>query len=275
MKVIENKLWSHLSIYADERHHNKEIRYSQPLEVKSYKELVKYIAQIAFHNPEFSLFFRGQQADFPDKTGGSSLYPSIYRPSKPGAFVLHKKDLAHRFEKLKLGEELLLKHFDLYGRHKLSKFKEMAWAILQHYEVCDTPLLDISSSLRVACSFAMMHPGDEACLFVLGVPHVNGSISYFTDVEMMNIRLLGICPPNAYRPFFQEGYLVGSFPLSEKRHSSLNFSRRLIAKFQLNRKEFWDDNFMPMPSEALYPDDEDEVKRICDHVKFEMNERLG
>lgn len=267
MKIIENKLWSHLSMNTNEKYNNKDIRSSAALEVRKYEDLVKYMAQIAFHNPEYSLFFRGQDGDYSDKSGNSSLYPSIFRASNPGQFVLHKKDLAARLERLEEGEKLLLEEFNLYGKHKLSKFKEMAWAILQHYEVCDTPLLDITSSLHVACSFAMHGNKDGGYLFVLGVPHVNGSISYFTDIEMLNIRLLGICPPNAYRPFFQEGYLVGTFPQSAHRHSSLNFSRRLIAKFYLKKENFWGDHWSEIPEVALYPDHEDEVKSICDVVK--------
>jgi hypothetical protein len=271
MKVIENRLWSHLSIHTHEKHANKEIKSSDALTVSSFQELVKHVAQIAFHNPEFSLFFRGQDGDYRDKGGNTALYPSIFRANS-SAYILRKKDLAKRFEILRRGEDLLLDRFHLYGKHKLSKFKEMSWAILQHYEVCPTPLLDITASLRVACSFALHGDKGVGNVFILGVPHVNGSISYFTDVEMLNIKLLGICPPNAYRPFFQEGYLVGSFPITEQRHSSLNFSRRMIAKFRIEKEGFWDETFPPMPLAALYPDEEDEVKDICDEVKQELRQ---
>ncbi len=39
----------------------------------------------------------------------------------------------------------------------------LRWAILQHYEVCRTPLLDVTQS--IAASFASMVNGDERYVF--------------------------------------------------------------------------------------------------------------
>ena len=273
MKIIENKLWSHLSFEDGEKYFNRDIRRSEAKPVKDYADLVKHIAIVAYHNPELSLFYRGQGGDWRDKGGNSSLFPSMYRPC-PNSFILPKKQLQKRFEVLNFAADRLLYEFDLTGKSKLNKFEEIIWAILQHYEVCPTPLLDISSSFRVACSFATMSEGDTGYLYVLGIPHINESISYFTDKELFNIKLQSICPPNALRPYFQDGYLAGTFPVAFHRSSTLNFSRRLIAKFSFKKAEFWSDLFPAIPSDALYPE-EDEVKEICENLKHQIVDEFG
>jgi hypothetical protein len=96
--------------------------------------------------------------------------------------------------------------------NKLKKFPELQWSILQHYEVCDTPLLDLKQSLRVAASFALNWTSSEGYIFVFALPYPNGTISYFSEEELVIVRLLSVCPSEALRPHFQEGYLVGTFP---------------------------------------------------------------
>ena len=60
----------------------------------------------------------------------------------------------------------------------------------------------------------------------------------------MNVRLLSACPADALRPHFQEGYLVGSFPIrSEKKQPQLDFARRLVAKIEIPKKGFWGRDF--------------------------------
>ncbi len=153
------------------------------------------------------------------------------------------------------------------GKEKLGKFPELVWAILQHYEVCDTPLIDVTSSLRVAASFALNSSPDDGHLFVFGLPHPSGSISYSVELELLNMRLLSICPPTAHRPYFQEGFLVGSFPSRRTtRHISLDLRGRLIAKFKLVGNSFWDNNFHSIPRNALFPND-DPFEAICRTIK--------
>jgi hypothetical protein len=104
----------------------------------------------------------------------------------------------------------------------------------------------------------------------LGFPHVNGSISYYVEEELVNLKLLTICPPTALRPFFQEGYLVGDFPTKLKKSRELNFSRRLIAKFRIKKLGFWDSNFTSIPTAALLPEG-DKIQDLCDGIKAEVN----
>lgn len=267
MKSIR-KVWSHLSLEDDEKSSNIDIRRSEPYEVNRFQSLVKRIATISYHNPEWSLFYRGQSSDYKNKLKLTSVYPSIYR-SKEG-LLINNNSLNDRVSTLTQAEYELLKEFqknNFDGYTKLQKFRELRWAVLQHYEVCDTPLLDLTHSLRVACSFALKSDNEYGILHVFGLPHSYGSISYFVEDELFNIKLLSICPPKAYRPFFQEGYLVGTFPSNDTERSfKLDMGRRLIAKFKLNKQKFWDAHFTAIPEEALYPNS-DPMKKVCERIK--------
>jgi len=128
--------------------------------------------------------------------------------------------------------------------------------------------LDITSSLRVACSFALRKARESAVVYIIGLPHTNGSISYYADEEQIIVRLLSICPPNALRPYYQEGYLVGTFPTTElkARTRSLDVANRLVAKFQIPKKGFWDNHFTEIPELALFPKN-DEMNEIVNRIK--------
>ena len=116
----------------------------------------------------------------------------------------------------------------------------------------------------------MHKPSHDPYILVLGLPHPNGSISFYVEQELLNVRLLSICPPRALRPYFQEGYLIGSFPSQENRRSTqYDFARRLVAKFRLNRDTFTDENFSPIPHSTLFPSG-DTIKRRCDQIKEDL-----
>ena len=268
MKAITRKVWSHLSLNDKEKHSVKEVRKSEALDVDTYSDLVKHMAYISYKNADYSLFFRAQDNDYRTQQGCSTLYPSIYRDLKNNAS--RNIIIFQRFDFLQFAEGALVREFEkqrFLGRSKIDKFREVRWAILQHYEVCQTPLLDVTHSLRVACSFALDMGREYSYVYVLGFPHVNGSISYSVEEELLNVKLLSICPPRALRPHFQEGFLVGSFPSSdESRSESLDVARRLIAKFRLNNDTFEDENFTRIPHSSLYPSN-DSIERLCKRIK--------
>lgn len=267
MKSLGNKkLWCHLSENNNNKYTNREIRLSRSKAVKSFRELVKIIASISYNSPEYSLFYRGQARDYKLQADESSLYPSIYRMQGRS---ITQDELNRRFEILKKAENKLLNSFknnNLVGHSKLANFRELVWAVLQHYEVCETPLLDITHSLRVAASFALEGSKSYGYVFVLGFPHIHGSISYYVEEELLNIKLLSICPPQAQRPYFQEGFLVGTFPATEEsKQQKHDVANRLIAKFKIQKPGFWDQNFYDIPHDALYPEN-DQVERICKEI---------
>lgn len=251
-----------------------EVLKSAPKRVETYDDLVKDVAQILHRNRNYVLFYRGQSNDYKTDDGKTTILPSIYR-KKPDKKRLMLKE---RFETLQQKTEGLKKLFrdstiKYAGTSLLNKYPEIAWSLLQHYEICDTPLLDITHSLHVACSFAFdRNEGDTGVIYVLGMPWQTDAIGYNTFEELVNLRLLSVCPPQAQRPFFQEGYLAGPFPNYQldnpKRVDQFDFSRRLIAKFEIpmHNKNFWGRGFSRIPREKLYQNN-DEIKRICETLK--------
>lgn len=245
---------------------------SEPKHVNSYDDLVKAVAQILHRNRNLTLFYRGQSSDYKSE-GKTIIMPSIFR-KKSGE---DKLGLKERFEILNKKSEGLKKLFKdsaikYAGTSLLNKYPEIAWSLLQHYEVCDTPLIDLTHSLHVACSFAFdRNEGKTGIIYVLGMPWQSDAIGYNTFEELVNIRLLSVCPPQANRPFFQEGYLAGPFPNyrldKPSRVNQFDFGRRMIAKFQIPiDKTFWGSGFGRIPKSKLYQE-KDPIKAICEKLK--------
>lgn len=271
MRSITKKVYSHKSIKSGKKYYVREVRASDALSITSFRELVEAVARITFENPDYSIFYRGQSEDILNTENETTILPSLYRV-KTGR-IIRTSSYEKRIEDLEKAEKLLLEEFErnsLEGKNKVQKFREVAWAILQHYKVCETPLLDITHSLRVATSFALSESRETGYLYLLGFPHINGSISYFVEEELVNVKLLSSCPPIALRPYYQEGFLVGTFPIPMNRAHTYDFNRRLIAKFKINVNNFWDSDFAPIPQKALYPDKKDQMKKICDDIKLNL-----
>jgi hypothetical protein len=231
-------------------------------EVQSYLSLLKKIAALSYYNPRFRLLFRGQAEDYVVNTKGepgthSSLYPAILRSTggRNRSASLHE-----RFEALAIAEEKLKKALVTRDVHR---DRLVRWAILQHYEVVPTPLLDVTQSLQAALSFALMDDRDEGYLFVLAVPQLTGPISVSIESETQVIDLAQTCPPEALRPHFQSGMLVGDYPVIDSVQSSHggkgmignNFACRLIGKFKLVDCRNWpSEGFVATSRDLLFPD---------------------
>lgn len=243
--------------------------------VKTFKDLVQNVAKLAYVNKDYILFYRGQKNDYKNKAGSSTFYPSIYRGD-----YLTKQELNYRFDLLKSASKILVYEFTnqkFYGYHELSRKKYIQWSVLQHYEVTGTPLSDITQSLRVACSFAQLKNNQKtAFIYVFALPYFTNRISINSEDDLVNIRLLSITPPDALRPYFQEGYLVGTEDITNEyeNKSELDLNRRLIAKFQIpNNDDFWTEGFDKIPENALYPTN-DRIQEICDKIKDNLSADL-
>lgn len=238
----------------------------------TYRALMEHIARISYVNKDYLLFFRGQSDDYKNKAGASSFYPSIYRGDR-----VPREDLQRRFDLLTSASARLVDAFreqKIQGASDVRRRKLIQWSILQHYEVCATPLLDFTQSVRVACSFALANkPKTDPYVYVFGLPYLTNRISINSEQDLVNVRLLSICPPDALRPYFQEGYLAGTDEVTVDYASSkdeLDFNSRLIAKFQIGRgKAFWGQGFAPIPHEALYPPN-DRILAICEQIEGEI-----
>ncbi len=236
---------------------------------------MEHVARLAYLNRDVLLFFRGQAIDHLNRAKRSTLYPSIYR----GDHLL-EADLQNRFRRLALASRRLRETFSrqkIEGHTDLSRRPLIQWSILQHYEVCPTPLLDLTQSLRVACSFSQAATAASPVLvYVLGLPYVMNRISTNSEQELVVVRLLSICPPSALRPYFQEGYLASTEDMTSefRNKAELDFNRRLIAKFAIpNSAAFWGAGLSRMPNDQLFPT-EDSMETLCDSIDFFADEAL-
>lgn len=233
--------------------------------VASFSDLVHCVAQLGSHNSRFNLFFRGQNEDYLDKKNQTKLYPSIFRPDK-GQKRLHNNVVRARFKKLQDSMKSLRANSHDLGLlfSPLSIHNEYWLSLLQHYGICFTPLLDLTQSLRVAASFALLNLEtrrfqESGYLYVLGMPHLHGCISFFADDGMTIVKLQSVCPPQALRPHFQEGYLVGRWPRTGAKQATDNFAYWLVGKYQLDNTsaDFFGGDFPPIPADALIPRDDE------------------
>jgi hypothetical protein len=245
------------------------VAHAEPYLVETYRKLVEHIAKLSYKNKDYLLFYRGQEEDYRNSQGSSTFYPNIYR----GKLTLNERK--ERFKLLRKASGALLKSFASEGIENYTEVKRrkyVRWSILQHYGVCPTPLLDFTHSLRVACSFATLnHSNEFAYIFVFALPYLTNRISTNSEHELVNIRLLSICPPNAIRPYFQEGYLAGTeditYNYDKKTKSQLDFKNRLVAKFKIpNNVTFWGGPFDKIPQYLLYPDN-DPMHDLCTRIR--------
>jgi hypothetical protein len=271
MQSITSKLPPELSKDYD----SKTISRSSPLFILTFPDLVSQIAKLAYYNKAQLLFFRGQSGDYVNRNDSSTFLPSIYR----GDYV-SKAELDFRFDNLEEACKQLVKRFEeekITGYTEFKRKKLLQWSIIQHYEVCPTPLMDFTQSLRVACSFAQLANNNEfGYIFVFGLPYLTNRISSNSEEDIINIRLLSITPPDALRPYYQEGYLAGTSDITNdyESKSELDFNNRLIMKFKIpNNSSFWGKDFNIIPKSALYPEN-DKIQNICKSVEIDLNDYL-
>jgi hypothetical protein len=77
-------------------------------------------------------------------------------------------------------------------------------------------------------------------------------MTYEVDEDLVILKLQSICPPDAKRAHFQEGYLAGTFPYDEYA-SGQNFRDRLISKFRISTTNFWGKRHKGIPWDQLMP----------------------
>lgn len=216
-----------------------EVAKSKPFFAKTYNDLIRMVAALASANPEYRFLFRGQTREYCRIFEGSYIIPSIYRLDEKGNRRRGLFDAAlERLDEAELTLKCIVPYdiWDKLGR------KVERWAVLQHYEVCATPLLDMTSSLAVACWFALhdASTGDKPIVYVFGLPYPQGPLSFDLSSGIFQLELTSLLPPIAERPVFQNGYLVGTERDLNPRDGFISdYSKRLIAKIEIdNSPEF-------------------------------------
>jgi hypothetical protein len=237
-----------------------------PFEVKSYSQLLRVVSFLNVMNKKEQLLFRGQSSEWPLVP---SLFRETWRPfadSGVGAVPLTK----HRHHYMVGLESLRRRVAELLGNEKrLPRWRPFrdrpvpAWAVIQHYEIWPTPLLDLTASLRVAASFALglRDQGDDSprdstgYVYVLAVP-IQSDPMELKDDAVQALRLNSVCPPSAERPHFQEGFLM-KWPEGEP---SPRGDSQLVARFLLQERgsTFWSKDFPQHTRASLLPSPEDD-----------------
>lgn len=262
-----------LSLLCDENIKSKNtitsIVRGNAIEVSSFYDLIMEIAELSYRNPDVMLFYRGQNNNYM-KNNIATLYPTIYRATDKSNINFDFKVLNEASIKL-IAALKADERIDSEELKEIRKIKLLQYSILQHYEVCKTPLLDLTQSIKVACSFAILNnKNDIGYIYVLGLPYINGRISVDSEEYITNVRLLSISSSAAKRPFFQEGYLVQTEFASDIENNikldELDFNRRLLAIYKFkNNQQFWGEE-RPISENTLYPNN-DIMKEICNKIK--------
>ena len=246
------------------------IRASEGYRVTTFRQVMDEVANVTISNKNYEMFYRGQTHDyknnqaayFKDRKAKSTIYPSICRPEKKDngslKYSIKKSLIVKRYEDLN-------NMIDLVRGNHGSYFKEHYYSLFQHYDILPTPLIDITQSLRVAATFAL-RKSTTGYLYVFGLPYPNQSISFFIDLEIVLIKLQNVVQVNAIRPRYQEGFLVGKYPIMPTKTNGDDLANRMVAKFLVDNThgDFWDTYFQPIPDEVLYPKDdkvEEELKK--------------
>src|SRR5690242_11176655 len=175
MQLLGRDIWSFTGHSPElKRYPQRDVRALPPARVDTFQELATRVAALSFRNPEYVLFFRGQARDYSNSAGLSSLYPSIFRSeTKKLELPLFEK----RLQDLGVAEKALVASFKFDGARRIRRHQLLRWAVLQHYVVCRTPLLDVTPSLRVACSIPEQANGHRVMLYILGLPQISGSVT--------------------------------------------------------------------------------------------------
>src|SRR5437588_9610450 len=79
---------------------------ADPFPIDNYRQLVEHVARLAYVNRSELLFFRGQNKDYLNKAGASTLYPAIYRGDQ-----LLQAELEVRFRQLDVASKTLTSLF--------------------------------------------------------------------------------------------------------------------------------------------------------------------
>ena len=252
------------------RQTSREVSTSDPYSVYSFDELFRIVSFLNVMNKTRILLFRGQSRDLP-------VRPTIFRDQwhvpHRSEIVDLSLDRTHYFNALtslcdlvqKALKAKLPRHAPFDNYKKDSRLRVAPWSVIQHYELWPTPVIDLTSSLRVAASFALglPEPLNEGFLYAYALPSVTSDLMELKGVpDPIAYRLSAVCPPYAPRPHLQEGILIGHSAIQSSDLDTVAcdfLDNMLVAKFRLSdeltngQSSFWSSEFPKFLPNALLP----------------------
>jgi hypothetical protein len=235
---------------------------AHPMKVRTYAELVDMVAKLAYFNRRYVLFFRGQPQEYRIGNQFPTIYPTYFRK-----YIQKTLDIDELKTKLEIEQNILkiknhIRKPRFHGAASIFESLHLRWSLLQHYGICDTPVIDITQSLYVAASFALLKSKkkdgtDTGIIYVLAFPWPSKNYHNNKEEELYLVRLAGITPPQAKRPYRQEAYAVMSQDVDTKQINNLeryDFAQRMVCKFEINNSsEFWGNDMKVLPNSFLVP----------------------
>jgi len=237
---------------------------TDPMQVNAYSEMVDMVSKLAWFNRQYVLFFRGQDVEYNVGSRFPTVYPTYFRKYilKAMSFEDLMYTLGTKQDELKEKNHNRQPRF--HGASSIFSLLHVRWALLQHYNICDTPLVDITQSLHVAASFALQKESKDTVktgiVYVFALPWPSRHYHRNKEEDIYLVRLAGVTPPQAKRPYRQEAYAVMSKDVDFKQQDSLeryDLAKRLVCKFKINdSKDFWGESFNSLSESFLSPKDD-------------------
>ncbi|MFZ5431896.1 MAG: FRG domain-containing protein [Bacteroidota bacterium] len=238
---------------------------AKPMKINTYSEMVDLVSKLAYFNRRYVLFFRGQSKEFRVGSPYPTIYPTYFRKiiKKEMTFDQLSYELSMKQEELREKNHNRKPRFQ--GAYSILESLHVRWALLQHYNICDTPLIDITQSLHVAASFALNYKSEKeesrtGIVYVLALPWPSKNYHNNKEEDIYLVRLSGITPPQAKRPYRQEAYAVTSRDVDFKQIDNMeryDLAKRLVCKFEVtNSNDFWGEFLQPLPESFLAPQDD-------------------
>jgi len=249
--------------------------------ITNFRKLKRVIDFLSVMNKRLALYFRGQSKPW-------DPLPSLFRPwwrvygtdervdiSAPGRYFELLEDIGNRVYGV-------CRKMGVPRWRGLRDIQESRWAVVQHYGLWPTPLIDVTSSLRVAAAFALgwdTKTASSGYVIVAGLPYGTGSIAFDIDEHIVLARLQAVCPPDARRPHLQDGYLVGRFPFAMEQpeiKEKSNLARRVVAVIRVvDAGNFWDEDFPQPTQESLLPSRRSDPLARLLHKEFGPTSKAG
>ena len=124
---------------------------TDPMEVKTYSEMVDMVSKLAYFNRRYVLFFRGQSKEYRLDNRFPTIYPTYFRKYIQGIDIRNLTEFLE-YKQVELKEKNHNRKPRFHGALSIMESLHVRWALLQHYEICDTPVIDVTQSAS-RCSF--------------------------------------------------------------------------------------------------------------------------